>query len=169
MGWSWMSDLNRRPHDYESGALPTELIQRDEMSAYALYHAISVCQCRRRGFLPVKIITICNQFARTGTETENPGNSGRNEGSTAARGVEEKTVFLLNPAVILTVSPEICLGLAGENGLRNPLTEGAIQQVIHIVHIVVHIQIARQNRPCPEKPGKIQQKNRGNPRFLRKR
>ena len=26
--WSWMSDLNRRPHDYESGALPTELIQR---------------------------------------------------------------------------------------------------------------------------------------------
>ena len=25
--WSWMRDSNSRPHDYESGALPTELIQ----------------------------------------------------------------------------------------------------------------------------------------------
>ena len=25
--WSWMRDSNSRPHDYESGALPAELIQ----------------------------------------------------------------------------------------------------------------------------------------------
>ena len=27
---SWMRDSNSRPHDYESGALPTELIQQQQ-------------------------------------------------------------------------------------------------------------------------------------------
>ena len=31
--WSWMRDSNSRPHDYESGALPAELIQRSSQKA----------------------------------------------------------------------------------------------------------------------------------------
>jgi hypothetical protein len=34
--WSWMRDSNSRPHDYESGALPTELIQHLQIQAYVL-------------------------------------------------------------------------------------------------------------------------------------
>ena len=41
--WSWMRDSDSRPHDYESGALPTELIQhcgRAITPKHELYYTI---------------------------------------------------------------------------------------------------------------------------------
>ena len=38
LDWSWWTDLNPRPADYKSAALPTELHQHERQ--YALYHTI---------------------------------------------------------------------------------------------------------------------------------
>ena len=52
-------------------------------------------------------------------------------------------VFLLNLPVMMKEYREIGQGFRETIGLRNPLTEEAIQKVIHIVHIVIHIRKPR--------------------------
>ena len=54
----------------------------------------------------------------------------------------ELTVFLLNLLDILENHRGSGRGFREKIGLRNTVTEEALQQVIHIVHIVIHIQKA---------------------------
>ena len=54
----------------------------------------------------------------------------------------ELTVFLLNLPDFLEKYRGNCRGFREKTGLRNSVTEEALQQVIHIVHIVVHIRKA---------------------------
>ena len=44
--WSWWTDLNPRPADYKSAALPAELHQRSASQRTILYHAFSVLSIR---------------------------------------------------------------------------------------------------------------------------
>ena len=54
----------------------------------------------------------------------------------------DMTVFLLNLLDILKNHRGSGRGFREKTGLRNKVTEEALQQVIHIVHIVIHIQKA---------------------------
>ena len=54
----------------------------------------------------------------------------------------DMTVFLLNLLDILENHRGSARGFREKIGLRNTVTEEALQQVIHIVHIVIHIRKA---------------------------
>jgi hypothetical protein len=71
-------------------------------------------------------------------KTEKPGNRVQIHRKLQKNGMGERTDFLLNHGEILLKTGEVCPGLREKIGLRNALAERAIQQVIHIVHIVVH-------------------------------
>ena len=139
------------------------------MSAYALYHAIFVCQCRRRRFLPIEKITKCNHFWISLDKAENPGKPVETGGKKGGGDMGKGTVFLLNPADILLSFGEACPDIREKSGLRNSMTEEAIQQVIHIVHIVVHNERARLHRSFSRNRGKIRGKNREKLRKSRRR
>ena len=124
--WSWMSDLNRRPHDYESGALPTELIQR-ETSAFALYHAISVCQCRKRGFLHPGEITFCNHSCHTLGKKEDPGNPVGRRKFRRDGTMGKFSDFLFNLLDFSEAFPGLRGPFPKRTGLRNHSLEEAIQ------------------------------------------
>ena len=135
--WSWMSDLNRRPHDYESGALPTELIQRDTADLGIIPRRFRLSMAKRRFSAKVKI-TICNHNCKTSENAEIPGNGsgkGENHGKILRR---KRAEILLNAGENLLNQREKRPVPRENNGLRNTKSEKAIQQVIHIVHIVIH-------------------------------
>ena len=48
--WSWWTDLNPRPADYKSAALPTELHQHF-LSAYLIYHNKSIKSRKKLKFI----------------------------------------------------------------------------------------------------------------------
>ena len=65
---------------------------------------------------------------------------------------------MLREGEILLKNGEVCPGLREKIGLRNAVTERAIQQVIHIVHIVVNNSKALPFRDSSEKSGENREK-----------
>ena len=58
--WSWLTDLNPRPADYKSAALPTELNQRMQFYNEDYYSkTLAVCQGKqRKGIFDYNFVTI---------------------------------------------------------------------------------------------------------------
>ena len=129
------------------------------MLTFALYHAFSVCQCRWPGFPPPGKITICNHFSLLSDKPEKAGNRPADSDKKGKKGGRKRGELLLSLVEILLRFRGVCLDLREKLGLRNHFAKGAIQQVIHIIHILVHKGKARYRA--------IVRKNRGKNEAIR--
>ena len=134
------------------------------MLTFALYHAFSVCQCRWPGFPLPKKITICNHFSMLSDKPEKAGNRSADSDKKGKKGGRRREELLLSFVVFLLRFRGVCRELPKKHGLRNHFTEEAIQQVIHIIHILVHKGKARYRAIVRKNRGKnesIRGKNKG--------